>query len=64
LGFVDGTHDGLTTSSANEQFLMMGGMKDRPAPPPHTKNLLNLAAGNYLQSFHSHYKLKKRALNV
>jgi hypothetical protein len=32
---------------------MMGGMKDRPAPPPHTKNLLNIAAGNYPQIPHS-----------
>lgn len=51
---LDGTHDGIVASSANEQFMMMGaGMKDhrdpRPAPPPHTKNLLNLAAGNYPQ---------------
>lgn len=57
---VDGTHEGgngnTNASSSNEhQFLMMGGMKDRPAPPPHMKNF-NLAAGNYFYfAFHTFY---------
>lgn len=58
--YLDGTHDGgngnTNATSSNEQFLMMGGMKERPAPPPHTKNLLNLAAGNYfLFCIHTFY---------